>query len=54
MAWVLRNPVITSPILGASKPGHIEDAVAALDFELSDEEVAALEAPYLPRKSDLG
>jgi aryl-alcohol dehydrogenase (NADP+) len=42
----LRNPTITAPIIGASKLGHLEDAVAALDVKLTDEEVKALEAPY--------
>ncbi|MDA0172078.1 aldo/keto reductase [Solirubrobacter taibaiensis] len=49
MAWVLRNPVVDSPIIGATKPHHLADAVAALDIELTDDEVAALEAPYVPR-----
>jgi len=35
--------------VGATKPSHIEDAVASLDIELTDDEVAALEAPYTPR-----
>ena len=48
LAWVLRTPGITAPIIGASKPGHVEDAVAALKIELSDAEVAALEGAYLP------
>ena len=48
LAWVLRTPGITAPIIGASKPGHVEDAVAALKIELSDAEVAALEEAYLP------
>ena len=48
LAWVLRTPGITAPIIGASKPGHIDDAVAALKIELSDAEVAALEGAYLP------
>ena len=48
LAWVLRQPGIAAPIIGASQPGHIDDAVAALKIELSDAEVAALEAPYLP------
>ena len=39
---------VTAPIVGATKPGHIEDAVAAVDVELTDDEVAALEAPYVP------
>lgn len=48
MAWLMQKPGITSPIFGASKPGHIEDAVAALDLKLTAEDVAALEAPYVP------
>src|ERR1700749_3790498 len=48
MAWMLTKPVITSPIIGASKPGHLEDAVAALSLKLSDEEIKRLEEPYLP------
>jgi 1-deoxyxylulose-5-phosphate synthase len=50
LAWVLRNPVVTAPIVGATKPRHLSDAVAALDVHLSDDEVAALEAHYAPRK----
>jgi 1-deoxyxylulose-5-phosphate synthase len=48
LAWMLGKDAVTAPIIGATKPGHIEDAVAALDVQLSDEEVAALEAPYVP------
>ena len=48
LAWVLRQPGIAAPIIGASQPGHIDDAVAALKIELSDAEVAALEGAYLP------
>ncbi|GAB3082905.1 aldo/keto reductase [Pedococcus soli] len=48
LAWVLRNPVVTAPIVGATRAGHLEDAVAALDLELTDDEVARLEAPYVP------
>ncbi|WP_406408164.1 aldo/keto reductase [Streptomyces sp. NBC_01643] len=48
LAWLLRNPVISAPIVGAGKPGHLEDALAALDVSLTDEEVAELEAPYVP------
>src|SRR6201991_1199624 len=48
LAWMLHKDAITAPIVGATKPGHIEDAVAAVDVELSDEEIAALEAPYVP------
>jgi aryl-alcohol dehydrogenase-like predicted oxidoreductase len=48
LAWMLHKEAITAPIVGATKPGHVEDAVAAVDLELSDEEIAALEAPYVP------
>ena len=48
LAWLLRKPGVTAPIIGVSKPAHFDDAVAALTFELSDAEVAALEAPYRP------
>ena len=46
LAWVLKNPVITAPIVGTSKSGHLDDAVGALSLKLSDEEVKALEDPY--------
>jgi aryl-alcohol dehydrogenase (NADP+) len=49
LAWVLKNPAVTAPIIGASKLGHLEEAVAALDVQLSDDEVKALEAPYQPK-----
>jgi aryl-alcohol dehydrogenase (NADP+) len=48
LAWVLRHPAVTAPIVGAGKLSHLEDAVAALDLHLADEEVAALEEPYVP------
>jgi len=48
LAWLLRQPGLTAPIIGASKPGHFDDAVAALGVTLSETEAAALEAPYLP------
>jgi aryl-alcohol dehydrogenase-like predicted oxidoreductase len=50
LAWVLRNRVITAPIIGTSKPHHLDDAVAALSIELTDDEVKALEAPYQPKR----
>jgi aryl-alcohol dehydrogenase (NADP+) len=49
LAWVLKNPAITAPIVGASKLGHLEDAVSALDVKLSDDEIKTLEAPYQPK-----
>ena len=48
LAWLLHKPVVTAPIVGASKPHHLEDAVAALSVTLTPEEIAALEAPYVP------
>jgi aryl-alcohol dehydrogenase-like predicted oxidoreductase len=48
LAWMLSKPGITSPIIGASKPGHLEDAVAALSVKLSDEEIKQLEELYQP------
>ncbi|MFS0699362.1 aldo/keto reductase [Cellulomonas sp. 179-A 4D5 NHS] len=50
LAWVLRNPVVDAPIVGPTKPHHLADAVAALDVELTDDEVGILEAPYTPRE----
>ncbi|MFC3675671.1 aldo/keto reductase [Ferrovibrio xuzhouensis] len=50
MAWVISRPGITGPIVGASKPHHLDDAIAALALKLSDEEVAKIEAPYRPRE----
>jgi 1-deoxyxylulose-5-phosphate synthase len=48
LAWVASRPGVTAPIVGASKPGHLQDAVAALSIRLTPEEVATLEAPYIP------
>jgi aryl-alcohol dehydrogenase-like predicted oxidoreductase len=48
LAWVLSKPVITSPIVGASKMGHIDDAVAAVSVRLSEEEIQLLEDLYQP------
>jgi len=48
LAWMLGRPGITAPIVGATKPNHLEDAVAALSVKLTPEEMAGLEAPYVP------
>jgi aryl-alcohol dehydrogenase-like predicted oxidoreductase len=48
LAWMLHKPGITAPIIGASKMPHLEQAVAALDISLSDEDIAYLEEPYTP------
>ena len=49
LAWVAANPAVTAPIVGATKPHHLDDAVAALDLTLTDDEVALLERDYAPR-----
>ena len=48
LAWLLRHPQVTAPIIGATKHHHIADAVAALDMELSDDEVTLLTEAYTP------
>jgi aryl-alcohol dehydrogenase-like predicted oxidoreductase len=48
MAWVLQKPVVTSPIVGVSKMNHLEDAIAAVDFELTTDDIEKLEASYKP------
>jgi aryl-alcohol dehydrogenase-like predicted oxidoreductase len=49
LAWVLRHPVVDAPIIGATKAHHLTDAVAALDLQLTDDEVTRLEQSYTPR-----
>ncbi|MCV4340863.1 aldo/keto reductase [Pseudomonas capsici] len=49
MAWVMKNPQVSAPIIGATKPKHLTDAVAALELKLTPEEVQLLEAFYSPR-----
>jgi len=48
LAWILAQPDVSAPIVGASKMGHLDDAIAALDVELSDDDHDELEAPYAP------
>ena len=48
LAWVLHNPVMTAPIIGATKADHLADAIAAVDLELTDDEVRRLEEGYVP------
>src|SRR3954447_9166424 len=48
LAWVLAKPVVTAPIVGVTKDAHLDDAVSAVDLQLSDEEIARLEEPYTP------
>ena len=48
LAWLLGKPAVSAPIVGATKSHHLDDALAAADLTLSEEEVATLEAPYRP------
>ena len=48
LAWLMSKPAVTAPIVGATKLKHLDDAIEAVKIELSDEEVAILEAPYRP------
>jgi len=50
LAWVLRNPLVSAPIVGATKQHHLADAVAALEVVLSDDDVHVLEEHYTPRQ----
>ena len=49
LAWVSRHPTVSAPIVGATKPHHLDDAIASLELKLTDDEVARLEAPYTPQ-----
>ena len=49
LAWVLKNPVVAAPIVGPTKPHHLADAAAALDVQLTEDEIRTLEEPYTPR-----
>ena len=48
LAWVAQKPYVTAPIIGASKPQHLEDALGALELRLDAAEIAQLETPYVP------
>ena len=48
LAWLLQKKGVTTPIVGASKPDHLKDAVAALALKLTAEEITSLEGPYVP------
>jgi aryl-alcohol dehydrogenase (NADP+) len=50
LAWVMANPVVDAPIVGATKAHHLDDAVAAVDLELTDDEIERLTAPYTPHE----
>jgi aryl-alcohol dehydrogenase-like predicted oxidoreductase len=48
LAWMLSKPGVTAPIIGATKPHHLEDAIAALSVQLSPDEISQLEESYRP------
>jgi aryl-alcohol dehydrogenase-like predicted oxidoreductase len=50
LAWVLKNPAVTAPIIGASKPHHLDDALEGVKLTLTEDEVKALEGPYEPKR----
>ncbi|WP_179403698.1 aldo/keto reductase [Burkholderia guangdongensis] len=52
LAWLLAKPAVTAPIVGATKTEHLATAIAALDFSLTSDEIAALEAQYVPHPVD--
>lgn len=47
LAWVAKHPAVTAPIVGATKPEHLEDALASFDLDLTPDEIEALEEPYV-------
>ncbi|MER6085992.1 aldo/keto reductase [Streptomyces sp. NPDC001833] len=49
LAWVSRNPVVSAPIVGVTKPHHLQDAIGSLSLRLTNAEAARLEAPYTPQ-----
>jgi aryl-alcohol dehydrogenase-like predicted oxidoreductase len=54
MAWLLHKPAVTSPIVGATKVQHLDDAIAAVSLKLSEEDISRLEAPYSPHPATGG
>jgi len=50
LAWLLSKPAVTAPIIGASKPGHLEDAIGSLSIKLTEEEIFRLEELYVPHR----
>jgi aryl-alcohol dehydrogenase-like predicted oxidoreductase len=48
LAWILSKPYVTSPIIGATRMDHLDQAIAALDIQLSEEEIKGLEEAYKP------
>jgi aryl-alcohol dehydrogenase-like predicted oxidoreductase len=51
LAWLLKNPVVTAPIVGVTQPHHLDDAIDALDVELTSDEIDLLEEVYVPQQA---
>lgn len=49
LAWVSKHPAVSAPIVGATKPEHLADAIASLDLVLTADEIRSLEEPYTPQ-----
>lgn len=50
LAWVAQHPAVTAPIVGATKPAHLDDAIASVEVTLTADEIAELESPYTPHE----
>ncbi|TDD63435.1 aldo/keto reductase [Kribbella antibiotica] len=50
IAWLLTKPAVAAPVVGATKPHHLAQAVTALDLGLTDQEIQTLETPYVPQE----
>ena len=48
LAWLLNKPYISAPIIGATRPEHLEQSIAAIEIALSEDEISSLEEPYQP------
>ena len=51
LAWVAKHPAVSAPIVGATKEQHLDDAIASLDVQLTDDEIRSLEKPYTPQRT---
>ena len=51
LAWVLKDPIVSAPIVGVTKKHHLSDAAAALDLKLTNDEITILEEPYVLRQA---
>jgi aryl-alcohol dehydrogenase-like predicted oxidoreductase len=52
LAWVMQQPAVTAPIVGVTKQSHLDDAVAAVELQLTDDELRSLEEHYVPRRPE--